>query len=264
AGGRRRSSRGPSATAPATRRRRAAAAKGAGAAFPAWPRARGCRCCRRWPRSRPGRRAAAPPGRRQRRAAGRARAGARRPGGAAAGPGRGPRLGWPAARGWGSRRRESGGRTRSLPRGVRAGKFPACAGTCGRLGSLTPGVPILNIPRLMSTDVPEILDAWRMVAARRGFTGRLPLSSMPRLRDALLEGGGEAAFSLQFDRDSLQVPYVELRIDAALPLECQRTLQRFELPVRIVQRLGLIAAGGDEEVDEAALPEGYEALHVPE
>src|SRR5690606_31980151 len=129
---------------------------------------------------------------------------------------------------------------------------------------LTQGVSILNILRLMSTDVPEILDAWRMVAARRGFTGRLPLSSMPRLRDALLEGGGEAAFSLQFDRDSLQVPYVELRIDAALPLECQRTLQHFELPVRIVQRLGLIAAGGDEEVDEAALPEGYEALHVPE
>jgi len=115
----------------------------------------------------------------------------------------------------------------------------------------------------MSTDVPEILDAWRMVAARRGFTGRLPLSSMPRLRDALLDGKGEVAFALQFDRDALQVPYVELRIDAALPLQCQRTLQRFELPVAIVQRLGLIAAGGDEAVEEAALPEGYEALQVP-
>ena len=66
-----------------------------------------------------------------------------------------------------------------------------------------------------------------MVAARRGFTGRLPLSSMPRLRDALCDGEGEVAFALQFDRDSLQVPYVELRIDAALPLQCQRTLQRF-------------------------------------
>src|SRR3546814_943054 len=115
----------------------------------------------------------------------------------------------------------------------------------------------------MSTDVPEILDAWRMVAARRGFTGRLPLSSMPRLRDALLDDGGEATFALQFDRDSLQVPYVELRIEAALPLQCQRTLQRFEFPVEIVQRLGLIAAGGDEEVEEAALPEGYEALQLP-
>src|SRR3546814_6967350 len=101
------------------------------------------------------------------------------------------------------------------PGAVVAGKFPAGAGTWGRRNRLTPGVAVLNIPRLMSTDVPESLDAWRMVAARRGFTGRLPLSSMPRLRDALLDDGGEATFALQFDRDSLQVPYVELRIEAA-------------------------------------------------
>src|SRR3546814_4517097 len=63
------------------------------------------------------------------------------------------------------------------PEAVVAGKFPAGAGTWGRRNRLTPGVAVLNIPRLMSTDVPEILDAWRMVAARRGFTGRLPLSS---------------------------------------------------------------------------------------
>jgi uncharacterized protein len=116
----------------------------------------------------------------------------------------------------------------------------------------------------MSTDVPELLDAWRMVAARRGFTGRLPLSSMPRLREALLDDEGEASFALAFDRDALRVPYVELRIDAALPLQCQRTLQRFLFPVHVVQRLGLIAAGSDEEVEEAALPPGYEALQVPE
>src|SRR3546814_3971005 len=37
----------------------------------------------------------------------------------------------------------------------------------------------------------------------------------------------------------------------------------FEFPVEIVQRLGLIVAGGDDEVEEAALPEGYEALQLP-
>ena len=55
------------------------------------------------------------------------------------------------------------------------------------------------------------------------------------------------------------MPYVELRIDAALPLECQRSLQRFLLPVQLVQRLGLIR----DEADEAALPPEYEALLVP-
>ena len=112
----------------------------------------------------------------------------------------------------------------------------------------------------MSADLPEILDAWRMVAARRGVEGRLPLSALTRLRDSLVDTQGEVRFALDFDRDSLKVPYVELRIDAELPLTCQRSLQRFLLPVNIVQRLGLIR----DEADEAALPPGYEPLLVPE
>jgi uncharacterized protein len=114
----------------------------------------------------------------------------------------------------------------------------------------------------MSVVVPEVVDAWRMVSARRGFKGRLPLASMARLREALVGDEGEVEFSLQFDRDALQVPYVELRIDAHLPLQCQRSLQRFVLPVQMTQRLGLLRAGRDGEADEAALPEGYEALQV--
>lgn len=103
-----------------------------------------------------------------------------------------------------------------------------------------------------------------MVAARRGFEGRLPLSSMPRLRNSLFDAEGEVEFSLDFDQDALQVPCVELRIDAQLPLQCQRSLQRFLFPVKVVQRLGLLRAGADEESAEAALPEGYEALLVAE
>lgn len=111
----------------------------------------------------------------------------------------------------------------------------------------------------MSADVPEVLDAWRMVAARRGFEGSLPLSSMDRLRGSLVDDGGEARFSIGFDRDALGIPYVELRITAELPLACQRSLERFLLPVALEQRLGLIR----DEADEAALPEGYEPLLVP-
>ena len=102
-----------------------------------------------------------------------------------------------------------------------------------------------------------------MVSARREFSGRLPLSSLPRLREALVDTEGEVAYTLSFDRDALQVPYGELGIEARLPLLCQRTLQRFELPVSLVPRLGLLQAGDDEgEAAEAALPPGYEALVV--
>lgn len=102
-----------------------------------------------------------------------------------------------------------------------------------------------------------------MVAARRSFDGRLPLATMARLRDLLADTEGEARFSLEFGHDMLQVPFVELRIDADLPLVCQRSLQRFLQPVSLTQRLALVRGVdvGDEDVD-AALPPGYEALQM--
>ena len=108
----------------------------------------------------------------------------------------------------------------------------------------------------MSVELPETLDAWRMLAARREFEGRIALSALPRLRDALVDAAGEVAYAIEFDHDAMQVPYLELKIDAQLPLQCQRSLQRFLFPVQLVQRLGLIR----DEADEAALPDGYEAL----
>lgn len=106
--------------------------------------------------------------------------------------------------------------------------------------------------------VPDSVDAWRMVAAQREFEGRIPLASMTRLRDSLLAPDGEAAYTAAFGIDSLKVPYLELRVDANLPLECQSSLRRFLFPVNLVQRLGLIR----DEADEAALPPDYEALLV--
>lgn len=107
--------------------------------------------------------------------------------------------------------------------------------------------------------LPEPIDAWRMVATRRELEGRLPLAAFTRLADSLVDTRGSVTWSLQFDTDSLRIPYVEVRIETALPLLCQRSLERFELPVQVVQRLGLLR----DEADEAGLPEGYEPLLVP-
>lgn len=102
-----------------------------------------------------------------------------------------------------------------------------------------------------------------MVAARRHFDGRLPLAAMARLRDLLADTDGEVRFALEFGQDVLQVPFAELRIEAGLPLVCQRSLQRFVQPVSLTQRLALVRdEGGDDEDIEAALPPGYEALQV--
>ena len=95
-----------------------------------------------------------------------------------------------------------------------------------------------------------------MVAARKVFEGTIPLAAMLRLRDGLVDAEGDVGYAMEFGTDALGVAFVELRIEAGLPLECQRSLRRFVLPVQLSQRLGLIR----DEADEAALPPGYEAL----
>ncbi len=100
-----------------------------------------------------------------------------------------------------------------------------------------------------------------MVAARRRFDGRIPLSAMTRLQGSLVDTEGECSYSLEFGQDDLlKVAYIQLSVDAALPLACQRSLQRFLFPVQVSQRLGLIR----DEAEEAALPPDYEALLVPD
>lgn len=99
-----------------------------------------------------------------------------------------------------------------------------------------------------------------MVAARRQFEGRVPLSALTRLQGSLADTDGECRFALEFGQDTLQVPFVELVIETGLPLVCQRSLERFVFPVKTVQRLGLIR----DEADEAGLPPDYEALLVAE
>ncbi|MFT3792391.1 MAG: YceD family protein [Rudaea sp.] len=108
----------------------------------------------------------------------------------------------------------------------------------------------------MNHSLPELVDPWRMVSARRTFAGRLPLAAMKRLAGGLADSVGEIEYELDFDKDQAGVSGVRVRASTALPLICQRTLERFEYPVEIDARLGFIV----NEEDEAALPAGYEPL----
>lgn len=110
----------------------------------------------------------------------------------------------------------------------------------------------------MSATLPAVLDVWRMVAAKRYFEGSFPLAAFTRLESSLTDTEGEVRFSLEFGRDSMNQAFVEVRAETELPLQCQRTLERFLHPVKVVQQLGLI----DSEAQEDALPEGMEPLLV--
>jgi uncharacterized protein len=112
----------------------------------------------------------------------------------------------------------------------------------------------------MSVTLPAVLDVWRMVSAKRYFEGTLPLTAFARLRGSLVDADGECRYSLEFGRDAMNQAFVEVRAEADLPLQCQRTLERYLQPVKLVQQLGLISS----EAQESALPEGMEPLLVPE
>ena len=97
-----------------------------------------------------------------------------------------------------------------------------------------------------------------MVQARRVFAGTLTIEMLPRLREALEEGACIVTYAVDFGADEYDVAYLDLHVEAGLPLMCQRTLKAFVHPVVVKQRLGLIR----NEADEAGLPELYEPLLV--
>ena len=111
----------------------------------------------------------------------------------------------------------------------------------------------------MSGTLPESVDVWRMVSARRSFQGSLPVAGLHRLCEALADPCGTVHFVLDFGRDALQVSYVDIRAETSLTMLCQRTLEPFVLPVTVSTRLGLLR----QESDEAGLPPDCEPLLVP-
>jgi uncharacterized protein len=113
---------------------------------------------------------------------------------------------------------------------------------------------------LMFSALPEVVDAWRMVAGGRVFQGSMPLSAMPRLAESLADTQGECKYEVEFGKDEFGIAFVAIRASAELPLTCQRTLERFALPVQVDQVMGLIR----DEREEASLPPGYEPVLVPE
>ena len=83
----------------------------------------------------------------------------------------------------------------------------------------------------MSVTLPESVDAWRMVSARRSFQGSLPVAAMPRLCEVLASKEGLAQYELDFGRDEYGTAYLDVRVQAPLWLICQRSLEPFVMPV---------------------------------
>jgi uncharacterized protein len=108
----------------------------------------------------------------------------------------------------------------------------------------------------MSLEYPDFIDPNKAAEGQRTFSGTIPLSRMERLKPYLCKDSGDARFSAQFDKDSLVGVRIQIEVQAALWLTCQRSLDPYLEHVDRSTVLGVIA----DISDESLLPDGYEAV----
>ena len=106
----------------------------------------------------------------------------------------------------------------------------------------------------MHAPLPEQIEIERAVTTGRIYAGSAALAAFPRLTSLLADTRGEVTFELAFGRNVIGQKMVRMQASTALPLICQATLDRFELPVEIDTRLGFVK----DEADASGLPEDYE------
>jgi len=98
----------------------------------------------------------------------------------------------------------------------------------------------------MSPVFPSLLDPWRAVDNCLVLVGRLPLSSLPRLRDSLVEARGDVRFRLAFSCDGAQRAVLRCEVAATLKLRCQRCLETLDHAVDTGTLLALVSSIDEE------------------
>lgn len=89
----------------------------------------------------------------------------------------------------------------------------------------------------------------------RELSGVAPLAEMPRLQDMLAVPEGEISFVVRGLPDKDGKPMLEVAVEGSCQLRCQRCLNGFVYPLKLVSRLLLAQAG---ELDEFSSDEGDE------
>jgi uncharacterized protein len=114
----------------------------------------------------------------------------------------------------------------------------------------------------MSRDFPDWIDTHRAAQGERVFAGTVPVTWLKRLED-LLDGPTNEdvlEFDLMVRKDGRGHVRLLLRLSGAVPLTCQRTLERFLLPIDAESDLTVV----ESESELATLPDDAEPKVCPE
>jgi len=110
----------------------------------------------------------------------------------------------------------------------------------------------------MKLDLWREIDPWRELERGMEYSGDVQLAKFDRLASLLAEDEGQVNYLIQFGRDEVRRPFIDLKVDAIYSLTCQRSLEVFSYPVEISTRLGVVESEG--MVD--SLPEDWEPVVV--
>jgi uncharacterized protein len=97
-------------------------------------------------------------------------------------------------------------------------------------------------------------DAFELAARRLELSGTLDASALGRVAEQIAEGVATVRWRIAGTTDDLGRPALDVVLDGAVPLECQRCLRTFAWPV--AQRTQLLLARDEGEL--ARLDEGEE------
>jgi uncharacterized protein len=110
----------------------------------------------------------------------------------------------------------------------------------------------------MSREYPDWISPDRAAEGKRVYGGTIPFSRMKRLAGLLVDAAGEASFVASFRKDLEQRTIIELKVEAALPLICQASLEVYD---EIIDRRSELAVI-DNENEQFDLPENYEPVQT--
>jgi uncharacterized protein len=91
---------------------------------------------------------------------------------------------------------------------------------------------------------PVVIDSLEFARTGEDLRGEVEVAALERLADALFDSGGQLVYRIHGNRDSHQRPRLELSVDGAVNLKCQRCLGSFVYPVALQSSLLVLTASG--------------------
>lgn len=119
---------------------------------------------------------------------------------------------------------------------------------------------IATLLRQMPTEIPHLVEPYKLVELNQQLTGGLDLEELTRITEFFGSQPNKLDYSLICEKDEAGTLFLHLSINTAISLTCQRCMQLFQYSVERETTLQVA------ETEEAArdLPEGIEPILLDE